>query len=792
MTATILTAIFCPGRVGLHTPPPPGWHMGLMMVNVGGAYIYLGLTMWLALHAALRANAATTHMSTRFVRLPTPAQWMIDRARKYLASWEEQPFREVFRIPFIARHQRARKGNEGGFNEGIDIDPDAQSRTRHGYDVPAWYRMEKKIDQGEAFESMMPLGAQGTAPEHFEVYREIQNEWWPYDVYARISIFLAFMHLTHCWVYEHLGHMFCETRAVLGAGCIAIPVFVLQQIILTLDIAPSAVDIPLQRLGPCAILVAWFALCIEYQPYYNPGVAVIGYLLVYLAYACHIIYTIQLLRICAPDYTEAPEQAEVPAGSWWPNSWRLPKAFQHATWLVAPPRHLEPGQNDLVGEMRKASEGGNPSFGAGRLTADPAEGKRRDVHKALGKQGESPAWFNVRTGLLGMLIAWVYLTFGFTIEIINAHTDHPSMLNAFGLPNNLRDPRYRPPKAGYSAPTEVGTGGIEHGPMMGAQEHRRLSEVEGKSVPDLLAALPRHELADKLRDVLPYLRELAQGKFPSGSSRTQPDVVSMVSEISPLVGQSARAALQWPAFFEPRLLACGHQAAHSTGKVAIALSQHGLGVIISTKATHVGAQEIPAETHSFTLAGASGFGPLVAAHWDDLGLMLLSASGVALECQGSGPTEGHWHCQSIVPAKLPLERGGTVALVRLPKVRSQEGEVSPLRAAVAFPGEASVTIFEHSGRHADSWLPAGEVRTRTHATSAGFTAEAKELLIASADGAVNRLRLGDGGMEAAAGRLHSFSGLHSQATCSLASGGVARLALSQETGSREPVIFLGA
>eukprot|EP00930_Biecheleria_cincta_P074680 TRINITY_DN6189_c0_g1_i2.p1 TRINITY_DN6189_c0_g1~~TRINITY_DN6189_c0_g1_i2.p1 ORF type:complete len:871 (-),score=125.31 TRINITY_DN6189_c0_g1_i2:135-2747(-) len=791
MTATILTAIFCPGRVGLHTPPPPGWHMGLMMVNVGGAYIYLGLTMWLALHAALRANAATTHMSTRFVRLPTPAQWMIDRARKFLSSYEEQPFREVFRIPFLARHKGG-KDNPGGFNEALEMDPDAQRRTRHGYDVPAWYRAEKKIDQGEAFESMMPLHAAGTAPEHFEVYREIQNEWWPYDVYARLSIFLAFMHLTHCWVYEHLGHMFCETRAVLGAGCIAIPIFVLQQIILTLDIAPSAVDIPLQRLGPCAILVAWFALCIEYQPYYDPSVAVIGYLLVYVAYAFHIIYTIQLLRICAPDYSDAPEQAEVPAGSWWPNAWRLPKAFQHACWLVAPPRHLEPGQNDLVGEMRKAAEGGQPDFGGGRLTADPAEGKRRDVHKALGKQGESPAWFNVRTGLIGMLIAWIYLTFGFTIEIINAHTDHPSMLNAFGLPNNLRDPRYRPPKAGYSMPTEVGTGGIEHGPMMGSVHHRRLSEVEGKSTTHLLAAIPRHELVDKLRDVLPYLRDLAQGKTPLGGSQTLPAMASMVSEMSsPLSGGVARAALRWPALFEPRLLACGHSAAHSAGKVAVALSQHGRGAIISTQATHVGAEEIPAETESFSLEGAADFGPLLTASWDELGLMLLSATGVTLECPGAGPTEGLWRCQSTLPAKLPVERGVTVALTRLPKVISQGKEVSPLRAAVAYPGESSVTTFAHSGHHADSWLPIGEVRTRTHATSAAFTATAKDLLLASSDGAVARLRMGDGSVEAASRSL-PHGGLHWQATCSLASGGVARLALSQEPGSREPAFFLGA
>jgi len=393
---------------------------------------------------------------------------------------------------------------------------------------------------------------------------------------------------------------------------------------------------------------------------------------------------------------------------------------------------------------------------------------------------------------LGMLIAWIYLTFGFTIEIINAHTDHPSLLNAFGLPNNLRDPRYRPPKAGYSKPTEVGTGGIEHGPLMGEVHHRRLSEVEGKSTEELLAAVPRHELADKLRGVLPYLRDLAQGKIPMGERQTLPAVASMVPEVSsPLSGGVARAALRWPALFEPRVLACGHLAAHAAGKVAIALSQHGRGTVISTQATHVGAEEIPAETHAFSLEGASDFGPLLSASWDELGLTLLSATGVTLECPGAGPTEGLWRCHSILSAKLPLERGGTVALVRLPKVISQGQEVSPLRAAVAFPGESSVTVFAHSGHHASSWLPVGEVRTRTHATSAAFTAEAKDLLIASSDGAVARLRMDDGSVETAS-QSQFHGGIHWQATCGLASGGFARLALSQEPGSREPAFFLGA
>ena len=53
----------------------------------------------------------------------------------------------------------------------------------------------------------------------------------------------------------------------------------------------------------------------------------------------------------------------------------LIEAFKHTIWLVAPPRHLEPGQTDLVGEMRRASEGGTPGLGQARGIRGHAAGE---------------------------------------------------------------------------------------------------------------------------------------------------------------------------------------------------------------------------------------------------------------------------------------------------------------------------------------------------------------------------------------------------------------------------------
>lgn len=535
-----------------------------------------------------------------------------------------------------------------------------------------------------------------------------------------------------------MGHLFCENRAVFAAGLVCIPTCVLQHILLTLDIMPGQLNFSLQRLGPFAQIVAWIALAIEYQPYYDPGTAAIGYVLVYVAYTFHIIYTIQLLRICAPDFS-ALDQAEVPQ-----------------VWLVAPPRHLEPGQNDLVGEMRKTSEGGTQTAGqAGRLTFDAVEAKRRDVHRALGKQGESPAWFNVRTGLLGLLVAWVYLVFGFTIEVANAHTTTPSFLSAGGVPNNLRDPRYRPPKVGAHEPTEVGTGGSSHGPAVGVKHHaRRLQALEGVSTSDIISSLPREELVAKIRSALPYLAQLAKG----GSRPTAALEKSMI-DTTTAMPQAKATAIRWPAMFEPRLM-CGH----ATTSKLLALSHHGRGLII-TPETH-------AEPQQIALHG--NMGPLLAAHWDERGLMLLASSGATFHCREA---VGLWPCQDSQLAPLPLGPGpfrGTVALSRA------DGD-GAMHAAITFPKERSVAIFAHTGRGGDSWLPAGEVRTRAVATSSSFAAGGKDLLLTSADGAVARLHLPTGEVAPAAAALAHPS----HATCPYANG-IARLA----RGPQGPALFL--
>ncbi|CAK9088020.1 unnamed protein product [Durusdinium trenchii] len=96
-----------------------------------------------------------------------------------------------------------------------------------------------------------------------------------------------------------------------------------------------------------------------------------------------------------------------------------------------------------VGEMRKASEGGIQSIGQpGGLTFDAVE----------------------------VPVRWNF------------------SLSAGGMPNNLRDLRYRPPKVGAHEPTEVGAGGAKHGPAVWREQ-----ALEGIKTSDIISTLPGDE-----------------------------------------------------------------------------------------------------------------------------------------------------------------------------------------------------------------------------------------------------------------------------------------------------------
>jgi len=795
MALTIATALFCPGRLGLHTPPPPSWLMGLFMTNLAAAYLWLGMTMWMAMHASLRADSAACHMLTRMVRLPVPSIRQLDRARRLFSSYEYQNFGELFRVPFVQRH-----GSRGERAEGDTATKDAaaKNRTRCEYDVPAWFQRERQVDEGRPVQNFMPSSARGDAPEHFEVFRVVQCEYWPYDIYARLSMFLAWMHILHAWGYHQLGHTVTEIRAIWAAVCVPLPLFVAQNAMMTLDINTPPSDIfPWHRLGPVGLIFALFGQVLEYKRWYSESGIYFSAFCVFCAHFCHIVYILGLLRLSSPYGDQMAEAHESPHAAWWPAQWRIPTAWSHSVWLVAPPKQKADGENDIIDELRKSAVQ-KRAVDENTKVVDEKFDKKEDIHYALGKNQESPAWFYVRTGLQGTLICWIWLTFGYLFDIVNEGTVHPMLMNAPGLPNNLRDPRYRPPKPGYlcvEGPEgeclgqEVGTGGYYAGPSF-EQIHKQISnELEGGGHHRRLMGEAQQRVADKIKDLLPYLhhviRDRDDSKHPAFGVKPERAIESTAALVP------ARATVEWPALFEPRLLACGPSEHGGAKHMAVALSRHGRGALVTSVVGMDSTEMAP-----FVLEGTALFGPFLAAHWDQSGLMLTTSTGGLLECPGAA-LGGRWPCRALAAEKLPLGLGsepfaGALAVARRPVKANMDGPPE-LLSAVIFPGELSVAIFRRAGgRENAPWLPAGEARAPSQVVAAAFDDIAESLLMLLSDGAVVKMRLSDGAMvlaaDAVSGPAHTW-----QATCGLASSKVARLGVrSSGPASWEPSLIFGA
>jgi hypothetical protein len=276
--------------------------------------------------------------------------------------------------------------------------------------------------------------------------------------------------------------------------------------------------------------------------------------------------------------------------------------------------------------------------------------------------------------------------------------------------------------------------------------------------------------------LLPYLKRVVEdrddSKFHPFGEKPTPAVENAATLVP------ASTIVDWPALFEPRLLACGTNGLSAGKHMAVALSRHGRGMVITSV-------EESTETAPFVLEGTALLGPFLGAHLDDTGLLLTTATGSLVECPGAA-SSGRWACRAVSMQKLPLGLstepfGGAISVAR----RSS----AELLSAVVFPGEQSVTIFRRAG---EAWLPAGASRTPSQVVATAFADNAESLLMLMTDGAVVKLRLADGAMamtaEAVQGPAHTW-----QATCSLHNDQVARLGIRPSgSSSWEPSLIFGA
>jgi hypothetical protein len=718
----IMIQLIMAGRLGYHGPSPPGWMMGLYWVNSTIAMMYLCAYTWLSMHASARATAGCVHMLTRQVRLPIPTPKQLDRARRTGNAFEKQRMTDVFRVPFIAPAPKDTIPEDdlesGKAKKVASVGKETASNRR----MPRWYQDEQKeLHKGEGGPAPLP----SSVPEHFELYRGLQQEFACHDCYARIGM-LYFMSywLTSVSFYTQC-HCFGELRAIWPSWSCTLIFCTAHYCLLQCDLAGVAVGklkyLPMEYIMPWMPLIANLGMSFDYsviKP--TGGVVFFIFVCAWINYVVFFLWSIRTFQLAQP-HAQA-ELPEAPGQPWWPAEWWLPRAFAQNIYIVAPPKHLEPGQTCLQQEMKAAK-------GAKGLTVP--QKKAREIGPSLFP------WRLFRGAIISTICFWVFIIAARIFEQIHGER---MLLKPEG--RLYRWPAHMQP---FNTPWTREGSRNEWGHTGGSD--RRLDEHKNAIRDEKVAAMAQRLAAS--------LAPLAEAIHPHSAIQKLP---------APL-----RANISWPSHFNPSLLASS-----STGSHLVALARAaGQGALLHLPMIQ-DAHLVP--TH-FRLKGMDNVGALLGASWGKDGLLVATESGHVAECPGL-PTAGTWPCNKVFE-QLPT--GGSsiraASVVRMP---------GGLRAAISFSGEDSVLLLEATE---GSWIPSGEVRlprrfNKEHHFS--FSSDGDELIISSHDGSALKWRMGEAEPTLVASAQDAGSVWHS--ACGLGAERFAHLA-SRTHGSMPDLFF---
>lgn len=360
-------ALYCAGRLGLHGPSPPGWIMGLWLTNNAGSFSFMGLAIFLALHASFRAQAASVNLLIRKIRVPVPSMRQLDKARRFSSEFEQQQWSDIFRVPYIANPGVPKTDETSSKVSGSRARSASPGRRPQASKASSWIREEFDTDRAGTVTGTVQPGAllpSDAAPEHFRLYAAVQKEWFQYDIYARVCMLLGFSSFVQALSFYANGHIVVELRGFYVAHATAFVLEVLHVLLLRFDIIQGRVKSTDRTpawflwLGPASVFFATVGMSLDFHVHFSIVVVIFTWICIFAAYICQFCYQLRILEVILPDDVRNPLKIEESIGdAWWPSSWRCPSAFAHVLYFVAPPSRLQPGQFDLMREVKEGASG---------------------------------------------------------------------------------------------------------------------------------------------------------------------------------------------------------------------------------------------------------------------------------------------------------------------------------------------------------------------------------------------------------------------------------------------------
>eukprot|EP00928_Gymnodinium_smaydae_P008851 TRINITY_DN13253_c0_g1_i2.p1 TRINITY_DN13253_c0_g1~~TRINITY_DN13253_c0_g1_i2.p1 ORF type:complete len:953 (-),score=162.52 TRINITY_DN13253_c0_g1_i2:190-3048(-) len=223
---------FCEGRLATGTPT---WLLGCHTLSLAGAFMYLLMSIWLAMHASVTAKSYEVRLLTQYVRLPMPTWSQLEGARTYGSAFEKVNAKQMFRVPFLSGSQETVLERQG-----VGRPAPAPSAAASGASAsaassaaPASREPERsQVGDGEPTSSdLWGLEAPGdriyeldgkarvdpNQLRHLRLVREAMQYWQSYDGFARVSMSLGTNQLVTAMSYYVLGYVLISNHALFAA-----------------------------------------------------------------------------------------------------------------------------------------------------------------------------------------------------------------------------------------------------------------------------------------------------------------------------------------------------------------------------------------------------------------------------------------------------------------------------------------------------------------------------------------------------------------------------------------------
>lgn len=306
---------FCEGRLAAGTPT---WLIGCHTLSLAGAFTYLLMSVWLAMHATVAAKSYETRILTQLVRLPVPSWAQLEGARTYGSAFEKVEPRQMFRVPFAMGTQESvlkksrissqQQGSAGPnlYDQPVLVDDDGQGAgpsTSGASDAPAGddgstdpWGLERRGDK--IFELDGTIRGDPRDLRHIQLVREAMQYWQSYDGFARVSMSVGTNQLVFALSYYVLGYVLISNHAVIAAW-LAVILFVsiacgLIRLDMSLTKGEWLLSCLLCTLGP-------FCMAITSRQWAKIGDTLTIRVMAPIAYFSHLCWMLLLLHISKID-----------------------------------------------------------------------------------------------------------------------------------------------------------------------------------------------------------------------------------------------------------------------------------------------------------------------------------------------------------------------------------------------------------------------------------------------------------------------------------------------------------